>query len=105
MSNDFGLGLSSAQYIADTIGGKGNVALVSLPSNESSNQRTLGVKATFGRDPNIRIVSDIAFALGGSTTPRQVVDQIMTANPQRDAIWCAWDGAATQGALAIPLPH
>ncbi len=101
MSNNFGLGLSSSQYIADTLGGKGKVALVSLPSNESWDQRTLGAKATFGRYPDIKIVSDIAYALGGQTTPRQVVDQILTANPELDAIWCAWDGAATQGALAI----
>lgn len=101
MSNNFGMGSYGAQYIADHLNGKGKVALVSLPSNESWDQRTLGAKYIFNRYPNIDIVSNTAFALGGSTTPRQVVDQILTANPQLDAIWCAWDGAATQGALAI----
>ena len=101
MSNNFGLGAYPAQYIADQLGGKGKVALVSLPSNESWDQRTLGAKSVFIRYPDIKIVSEIAFALGGSTTPRQVVDQILTANPELDAIWCAWDGAASEGTLAI----
>lgn len=101
MSNNFGLGNYPAQYIADQLGGKGKVALVSLPSNESWDQRTLGAKSAFIRYPDIEIVSEIAFALGGSTTPRQVVDQILTANPELDAIWCAWDGAASEGMLAI----
>ncbi|MBN9029504.1 MAG: carbohydrate-binding protein [Rhizobiales bacterium 63-7] len=101
MSNNFGLGAHPAQYIADQLGGKGKVALVSLPSNESWDQRTLGAKSVFVRYPDIKIVSEIAFALGGSTTPRQVVDQILTANPELDAIWCAWDGAASEGTLAI----
>ncbi|WP_283178862.1 sugar ABC transporter substrate-binding protein [Gemmobacter sp. 24YEA27] len=101
MSNNFGLGAYPAEYIASTLGGKGKVALVSLPSNESWDQRTLGAKSVFVRFPEIEIVSEIAFALGGSTTPRQVVDQVLTANPELDAIWCAWDGAASEGMLAI----
>ncbi|WP_112310703.1 sugar ABC transporter substrate-binding protein [Pseudogemmobacter bohemicus] len=101
MSNNFGLGSQGAEYIAAALSGKGKVALVSLPSNESWDQRTLGAKSVFVRFPEIEIVSEIAFALGGSTTPRQVVDQILTANPELDAIWCAWDGAASEGMLAI----
>jgi ribose transport system substrate-binding protein len=83
MSNNFGMGSYSAQYIANTLGGKGKVALVSLPSNESWDERTLGAREMFGRFPNIDVVSNTAFALGGSTTPRQVVDQILTARPRR----------------------
>lgn len=101
MSNNFGLGAYPAQFIVDTLKGKGKVAMVSLPSNESWDQRTLGAKSVFIRYPEIEVVSNTAFALGGSTTPRQVVDQILTANPELDAIWCAWDGAASEGTLAI----
>jgi ribose transport system substrate-binding protein len=101
MSNNFGLGNYGAQYIVDRLNGKGKVAMVSLPSNESWDQRTLGAKSVFIRYPDIKVVSEIAFALGGTTTPRQVVDNILTANPELDAIWCAWDGAASEGTLAI----
>ncbi|MDB6454082.1 sugar ABC transporter substrate-binding protein [Falsirhodobacter sp. 20TX0035] len=101
MSNNFGLGAYPAEFIAKSLNGKGKVALVSLPSNESWDQRTLGAKSVFARFPDIEIVSEIAFALGGSTTPRQVVDQILTANSELDAIWTAWDGAASEGTLAI----
>jgi ribose transport system substrate-binding protein len=101
MSNNFGLGAYTADYITNRLKGKGKVAMVSLPSNESWDQRTLGAKSVFIRSPDIKVVSETAFALGGSTTPRQVVDNILTANPELDAIWCAWDGAASEGALAI----
>lgn len=101
MSNNFGLGQAGAQFIANYLKGTGKVALVSLPSNESWDQRTLGAKSILTRYPDIQIVSETAFALGGSTTPRQVVDQILTANPDLNAIWCAWDGAASEGTLAI----
>lgn len=101
MSNNFGLGAYGAEYIAKRLNGRGNVAMVDLPSNESWDQRSLGAKSVFRRFPDIKIVSEIAFALGGSTTPRQVVDNILTANPKLDAIWCAWDGAASEGTLAI----
>ncbi|MDP9836994.1 ribose transport system substrate-binding protein [Neorhizobium huautlense] len=101
MSNNFGLGAAGAEYIAKRLNGKGKVALVNLPSNESWDQRTLGAHSVFVRFPEITIASEIAFALGGTTTPRQVVDNILTANPELDAIWCAWDGAASEGTLAI----
>lgn len=101
MSNNFGLGAAGAEYIAKRLNGKGQAALVSLPSNESWDQRTLGAKSVFNRFPDIKVVSEIAFALGGTTTPRQVVDNILTANPDLNAIWCAWDGAASEGTLAI----
>jgi len=101
MSNNFGMGAYGAQYIVDQLEGKGQVGMVRLPSNESWDMRSLGAHSVFVRYPEIEIVSDIAFALGGSTTPRQVVDQMLTANPGMNALWTAWDGAASEGTLAV----
>ncbi|MDO6966899.1 sugar ABC transporter substrate-binding protein [Rhizobium alvei] len=100
MSNNFGMGAYSCEHIAKKLGGKGKIARVLLPQNESWDQRTLGMEWTLRRYPDIKIVADWAFALAGNVTPRQAVDNILTANPDIDAIWCAWDGAAVEGTLA-----
>jgi len=100
MSNNFGMGEYSCEYIAKQLKGKGRIARVLLPQNESWDQRTLGMEWTLRRYPDIKIVTDWAFALAGNVTPRQAVDNILTANADIDAIWCAWDGAAVEGTLA-----
>ncbi|SIQ96079.1 monosaccharide ABC transporter substrate-binding protein, CUT2 family [Rhizobium sp. RU20A] len=100
MSNNFGMGAYSCEYIAKALNGKGRIARVLLPQNESWDQRTLGMEWTLRRYPDIKIVADWAFALAGNVTPRQAVDNILTANADIDAIWCAWDGAAVEGTLA-----
>ncbi|MFB2551992.1 sugar ABC transporter substrate-binding protein [Ensifer soli] len=100
MSNNFGMGSYSCEYIAKALNGKGRIARVLLPQNESWDQRTLGMEWTLRRYPDIKIVADWAFALAGNVTPRQAVDNILTANADIDAIWCAWDGAAVEGTLA-----
>ncbi len=100
MSSNFGMGLASCEYICKQIGGKGRIARVMLPQNESWDQRTLGMEWTLRAYPGVEIVAEWAFALAGNVTPRQAVDNILTSNPDIDAIWCAWDGAAVEGTLA-----
>ena len=100
MSNNFGMGFHTADFIARKLNGKGRIACVKLPQNESWDQRTLGMEWALKRYPDIKIVADWAFALAGTVTPRQAVDNILTANADLDAVWCAWDGAAVEGTLA-----
>lgn len=100
MSNNFGMGFYSAEYIVKQLKGKGKIARVMLPQNESWDQRTLGMEWCLRAYPDIKIVAEWAFALAGNVTPRQAVDNILTANGNLDAIWCAWDGAAVEGTLA-----
>jgi ribose transport system substrate-binding protein len=100
MSNNFGMGFFSADFIAKQLKGKGRIARVMLPQNESWDQRTLGMEWALRAYPDIKVVADWAFALAGNVTPRQAVDNILTANGNLDAIWCAWDGAAVEGTLA-----
>lgn len=100
MSNNFGMGFYTGDYIAKQLGGKGRIARVMLPQNESWDQRTLGMEWALRAYPDIKIVADWAFALSGNVTPRQAVDNILTAHSDLDAVWCAWDGAAVEGTLA-----
>ncbi|EKE74324.1 MULTISPECIES: sugar ABC transporter substrate-binding protein [Roseobacteraceae] len=100
MSNNFGMGQYSCEYICKALNGKGKIARVMLPQNESWDQRTLGMEWTLRRYPEVEIVTEWAFALAGNVSPRQAVDNILTSHPDVDAIWCAWDGAAVEGTLA-----
>jgi ribose transport system substrate-binding protein len=98
LSDNFGMGHYSATWMAKTLGGKGKVATVSLPQNETWDERTLGMKFAFSQYPKIDIVSNWAFALAGNVTPADAVNTMLTQYPDLDAIWCAWDGAAMDGA-------
>ncbi|MGQ3292422.1 MAG: sugar ABC transporter substrate-binding protein, partial [Shinella sp.] len=62
MSNNFGMGAHSCDYIARKLNGKGRIARVLLPQNESWDQRTLGMEWTLRRYPEMQIVADWAFA-------------------------------------------
>ena len=104
MSNNFGMGESGAQYIASMLNERGNIAMIDLPANETWDMRTQGCLWGLKQYPGIEVVSSWSYDSAGSVSPRQAVDNILTANPKKgsiDAIWCAWDGAATEGALAI----
>lgn len=101
LSNNFGMGVYTGEYIAKRLGGEGNIGVVDLPSNETWDLRALGLKWALRQYPNIKIVNTWSFNPSGSTTPREGVEGILAANPDVKAIWAAWDGAAMEGALAI----
>jgi ribose transport system substrate-binding protein len=98
LSDNFGMGTYTADWIAKKLGGKGKVATISLPQNETWDERTLGAKFAFSRYPGIKIVANWSFALAGGATPGDAVGTILSQNPDLDAVWCAWDGAGVAGA-------
>jgi len=103
-SNDFGMGTWSMKWIIDQIGGKGKVAVIDLPSNEAWDLRGQGARYILSQYPDVEVVAEWSWDSTGVVTPRQAVENMLTANPEAgdlDAIWCAWDGAAMEGALAI----
>ena len=103
-SNDFGMGTWSLDWVAKKLGGKGKIGIIDLPSNESWDLRGQGAKWALKNWPDIKVVAKWSWDSTGAVTPRQAVDNMLTANPNKgdlDAIWCAWDGAAMEGALAI----
>ena len=102
-SNDFGMGVWTMDYIARKLGGKGKIGMVDLPNNESWDLRGQGARFALRKYPGIEIVAQFSYDSEGSITSRQAIDNMLTANPKGslDAIWCAWDGAAQEGAAAI----
>jgi len=98
-SNNYGMGMYTMDYIAKAIGGTGKVGMIGLPNNETWDLRELGARYVLKNHPNIELIY-WAYDSTGAVTPSQAVENILTANPDVKAIWCAWDGAAMEGALA-----
>ncbi len=105
LSNNFGMGILTAEYIAKRLKGKGKVGVIGLPANETWDHREQGMDWIFKTEyPGIKVVARWNYDPAGAVTPRQGIDNMLAANPGKgdlDAIWCAWDGAAMEGALAI----
>lgn len=100
-SNNYGMGMYTMEYIARAIGGEGKVGMIGLPNNETWDLRELGARYVLQNYPNIEL-EYWAYDSTGAVTPRQAIENLLTANPPGTlpAIWCAWDGAAMEGALA-----
>jgi ribose transport system substrate-binding protein len=98
-SNNYGMGMYNMQWIMDKIGGKGKIGMVGLPNNETWDLRELGARYVLRNYPDIQVVY-WPYDSTGAVTPRQAIENMITANPDVKAIWCAWDGAAMEGAIA-----
>jgi len=98
-SNNFGMGMYNMEYIAKAVEGKGKVGMIGLPNNETWDLRELGARYVLKNYPGIEIVY-WPYDSTGAVTPRQAIENMLTANPDVKAIWCAWDGAAMEGAIA-----
>ena len=89
-SSDFRMGAWTMDYIATHLKGKGNIAMIDLPENEAWDLRGQGARFALEKYPEIKIVQ-----------VHHHDSQTSIAPLQADAIWCAWDGAAQEGADAI----
>ncbi|MCK1708332.1 sugar ABC transporter substrate-binding protein [Bradyrhizobium sp. 143] len=101
MHNHFAMGAAAAEYICKRLKGKGNIAIVDLPSNEAWSTRSDGLRFVLSRYPDIKVVAECAFALTGLATPQEAIAEMLVAHQNIDAIWNAWDGGAVGAALAI----
>jgi ribose transport system substrate-binding protein len=104
LSNNFGMGMLTGQWIAEWLKGEGKIGVIGLPANETWDHREQGLDWVLKEYPGIQVVARWNYDPAGAVTPRQGIDNMLAANPAKgslDAIWCAWDGAAMEGALAI----
>ncbi len=88
----------SAQWLADKLGGKGNVVIiegvVGHPANEA---RMAGVKAVFDKYPGIKIVGRDS-GKWDQATAQKVMANFLASIPQIDGVWTQ-DGGMAIGAL------
>jgi ribose transport system substrate-binding protein len=101
IENSFGMGVLTGEYLSKRLGGKGKIATITLPENETWAMRSLGLDSVLVRYPDIKVVANWAFDPTMKVTSRDAADQFLTAHPDLDAIWTAWDDAAINSALAI----
>jgi ribose transport system substrate-binding protein len=102
-SSDFRMGAWTMEYIAKRLNGKGNIAMIDLPENEAWDLRGQGARFMLENYPDIKLVQVHHHDSQTSISPLQAVESMLAAHPKGklDAIWCAWDGAAQEGAEAI----
>jgi len=102
-SSDFRMGAWTMDYIARHIKGKGNIAMIDLPENEAWDLRGQGARFALEKYPDIKVVQVHHHDSQTSISPLQAVESMLAAHPKGklDAIWCAWDGAAQEGAEAV----
>jgi ribose transport system substrate-binding protein len=97
----FGMGAVSARYLAERLGGKGKIGIITLPLNEGWATRTMGMQFVLRDYPDIEVVAEWAFDATLKVTARDAVDNMLTAHPDLSAIWASWDGAAIEATLAM----
>ncbi len=98
-SNNYGMGMYNMQYLMDQLGGKGKIGMIGLPNNETWDLRELGARYVLRNYPDVQLVY-WPYDSTGAVTATQAITNMLTANPDLKAIWCAWDDAAMQGAIA-----
>lgn len=99
LHDNFGMGAVTARWLANQLGGKGKIGAMQLPINETWNQRDFGMDFVLRDFPDIEVVQTWAFDPTGKVTPRAAADSMLTAHPDLDAIWTAWDNAGMEAAL------
>lgn len=99
--DNFGMGVVTGTWMAERLGGSGKVGAMQLPINETWNMRDMGMAFALQNYPDIELVATWAFDPTGRVTPRAAADSMLTAHPDLDAIWTAWDNAGMEAALAV----
>lgn len=101
MSDNVYAGAQSCKYIAQQLGGKGNVVIVNGPPVSSIIDRVTGCKAEFAKDPGIKILSDNQNAGGSRDGGLTAMSNLLTAFPKIDAVFGINDPTAIGAELAI----
>jgi ribose transport system substrate-binding protein len=101
MSDNTMAGVESCKYIADKLGGKGNVVIVNGPPVTSVIARVKGCKETFAKTPGIKVLSDNQDAKGSRDGGMEVMSNLLTANSKIDAVFAINDPTAIGADLAV----
>jgi ribose transport system substrate-binding protein len=101
MSDNLQAGRLAAEFVAKKLGGKGRVVIINGPPVSSVIDRVRGAEEVFGKHPGIQILSRDQNAGGNRMGGMNVATDLLTANPQLDAIFAINDPTGLGAALAI----
>lgn len=93
-------GKQACQYIADKLGGKGNLIIVNGPPVSGVIDRVNGCKQVMADHPDIKILSDNQNGIGTREGGLNVTTALLTAHDQVDAIFTINDPSAIGANLA-----
>jgi len=101
MSDNRQAGELAAKFLAEKIGGHGNVVIVNGPPVSAVIDRVKGAEAVFAQFPGIKIVSKDQNAGGNRMGGMNVTTDLLTAHPKIEAIFAINDPTGLGAALAV----
>lgn len=105
-SNGYAMAAETAVYVANRIGGAGNVVMFVFDPFPPVQARGVIADAVFGNFPDITVLDRVTpdVADGGIADSRAKMEAILAANPEPGsiaAVWAAWDQPALGALQAI----
>lgn len=105
-SNGYAMAAETSTYVADRIGGEGNVVMFVFDAFPPVQVRGVIADAVFGNFPDIKVLDRVTpdVADGGIADSRAKMEAILAANPEPGsikAVWAAWDQPALGALQAI----
>ena len=100
-SDNYQAGVIPAQFLAERIGGKGNVVIINGPPVTAVIDRVQGAKDVFAKYPDIRVLSDNQNAGGSRDGGLEVMSNLLTSFQEIDAVFAINDPTGIGAELAI----
>jgi ribose transport system substrate-binding protein len=105
-SNGYAMAADTAAYVANRLGGKGNVVMFVFDAFPPVQQRGVIADAIFKNNPDIKVLDRVTPDVqdGGIADSRAKMEAILAANPEKgsiSAVWAAWDQPALGALQAI----
>ena len=105
-SNGYAMAAETAVYVANRIGGAGNVVMFVFDAFPPVQVRGVIADAVFGNFPDIKVLDRVTpdVSDGGIADSRAKMEAILAANPEPGsikAVWAAWDQPALGALQAI----
>jgi ribose transport system substrate-binding protein len=105
-SNGYAMASETASYVANRIGGKGNVVMFVFDAFPPVQQRGIIADTIFKNNPDIKVLDRVTpdVSDGGVADSRAKMEAILAANPEKgsiSAVWAAWDQPALGALQAI----
>jgi ribose transport system substrate-binding protein len=105
-SNGYAMAAETSVYVANRIGGKGNVVMFVFDAFPPVQVRGAIADAVFANHPDIKVLDRVTPDVqdGGIADSRAKMEAILAANPEPgsiSAVWAAWDQPALGALQAI----
>lgn len=105
-SNGYEMAAETSVYVADRIGGAGNVVMFVFDAFPPVQVRGVVADAVFKNFPDIKVLDRITPDVqdGGIADSRAKMEALLTAHPEKgsiNAVWAAWDQPALGALQAI----